>query len=483
MIQLYWSCGQVAADERHVCYPSMLPVRIHCSIMDDPAAISFTAPLLRDGRWVGGMAQSALCLIALVGCYAPMHSPGIPARDLPNDYRWPVRTSSAQLNYSSLVAEPSNVYLLGAGDLLEVTVPDLIAQGTLQSFQARVQTTGEIYLPRLGRVDVDGLSLSQAQQRINDTLAVQLLLNPGATVALVEKGTVRVLVLGAVKQPGVHELPRYENDVAHALAAAEGFSDEAGEMIEVHRRGDINQTGSGFCPIQQSSFESTTMAVRQQPEAVLPIADHRPSYTNGERYPQMGGHAGATQWSPPSSMPVVHPEFAAGPLDARNSSPPIVRIPLRDNGTSFSPADVILSSGDVVVVPQGRDKVFYVVGSLNQQSRIRFSVGDKDREIGSGLLLPDDREVDVVTAVAMAGYLDPIESPTTVTVHRVNPDGTPLLVRVDLIAARSDPLETILIQPGDIIYLNPDIWWYSRRSIDRILDRALGTAIGRWLTN
>ena len=452
--------------------------------MDDPAANSTTVLQLHHGRWLRGVATSAFCMMALVGCYAPMHSPGIAARDLPNDYRWPVRTSSARLNYSSLVAEPSDVYLLGADDLLEVAVPDLVAQGTLQSFQARVQTTGEIYLPRLGGVDVAGLSLSQAQQRVNETLAAQLLLNPGATVSLIEKGTVRVLVLGAVEQPGVHELPRYENDVAHALAAAEGFSEEAGEMIEIHRRWGDHQPGSAISPIHQAGFASTSIAGRHESGIQLASTANRTSFPNSGRYPQLGGHTGEFQKRQVSSSQVVHSGYPmAESVPTGIPSGPIVRIPLRDNGTSFNPSDVVLNSGDVVVVPQGTDKVFYVVGPLSEQSRIRFSVGDKDREIGSGLLLPDDREVDAVTAVAMAGYLDPIESPTTVTIHRVNPDGTPLLVRVDLIAARSDPLETILIQPGDIIYLNPDAWWYSRRMFDRILDRALGTAIGRWLTN
>ena len=147
-----------------------------------------------------------------------------------------------------------------------------------------------------------------------------------------------------------------------------------------------------------------------------------------------------------------------------------------------NPADVVLNAADVVIVPRRSDKVFYVVGPLSPQSRVRFSVGDRDREIGSGLLLPEDREVDVVTAVAMAGYIDPIESPTTVTVHRTGQNGMPMLIRVDLIAARTDPSETILVQSGDIIYLNPDPWWYFRRMSDRIIDRALGTAAGRWLT-
>ena len=50
-----------------------------------------------------------------------------------------------------------------------------------------------------------------------------------------------------------------------------------------------------------------------------------------------------------------------------------------------------------------------------------------------------DAVIDVVTAVSMAGYIDPIDSPTTVTVHRMLPNGPPLLIHVDLIKARFDP--------------------------------------------
>jgi hypothetical protein len=216
-----------------------------------------------------------------------------------------------------------------------------------------------------------------------------------------------------------------------------------------------------------------------QPAGMSPLD----SYRGGHSEQYVGGSPIIRGQSPQyfDSMGAVYGE-QEWPIPGVNSGP-IITISLRGQSYPISPDDVVLHPGDVVVVPRKTDEVFYVVGPLSEQSRIRFSVGDRDREIGNGLLLPPDREIDVVTAVAMAGYIDPIESPTTVTVHRCGPDGMPMLVKVDLIAARSDPRETILVQPGDIIYLNPDHWWYWRRTADRVIDQALGTAIGRWLTN
>ena len=373
-------------------------------------------------RAVSG-ALLAACLVATAGCYAPLCSPGIPAASLPDTFRADANVArAAQPLYSRRPA--GGPYRLGTGDVLEITIPDLLQRGAAHPMRIEVLDTGEIFLPRVGPVPVGGMSLAEAQHVINLALANGFLQTPAATMTLIQKGTVNVLVLGSVREPGVHALSRDESDIGHAVAAAGGLGEYAGEVIEVHRR----------------------CANAQGPVMLEDVLPHS---------------------APKSPLP-----------------PEIVRIPLRGIDLwSINAEDARLAPGDVVVVPDRIDEVFYVVGKLSETNRVRFSVNDRDREIGNGFVLPSDREVDVVTAVAMAGYIDPIESPTTVTVHRLGPDGCPLLVRVDLIAARSDPQETILIQPGDIIYLNPDPWWYTRRTLDRVVNQALGTAVGRWLTD
>ena len=475
---------------------------------------------------------ACMCLLS-AGCYAPIRSEGIPAHELSPACRMPNRTAGIPLNYSSLIAPTPVEYLLGAGDLLEITAPDLIERGDARPFQVQVLSSGEIHLPRVGAVQVAELSLGLAQKRINEALAAGYLRNPGATVTLVQKSTANVVVLGAVQKPGVHPLPRYENDVAHALGAAGGLSEEAGDVIEVHRslrnmgpnsRMPAAQPGwpvpsrapAGVAPapapapparqpalpfsaatggayrsyrIDGSSTSGSASGLPAVPalaadSAVLPVAYQDPqSQSVGWAVPVYDNAAG---WSPPPAWLPDAPVPSYGGFNAAMAGPlePVMRIPLRgDGGQSLTPSDVMLRPGDVVVVPERRDDVFFVVGPLSQTNRVRFSVGSQDREIGSGFLLPNDREIDVVTAVAMAGYIDPIESPTTVTVHRTQADGMPLLIRVDLIRARTDPQEMVFVQPGDIIYLNPDSWWYSRRLFDHLLRGALSSALGRWLVN
>ncbi len=391
------------------------------------------------GRSVSILAVSAILLfvpIACTGCWAPMRSHGIPARALSDEFRMPLRTAGPPLNYSNLTIEPPNDYLLGPGDLLEITIPDLYPRAEVAPLRVQVMSNGEVHLPLVGAVRVAGTNLLQAQVAITRTYADGYLRDPRVNVVLAQKETVSVLVLGQVNQPGVHILPKYENDVGHALAAAGGLAEDAADMIEVHRR----------------------FPQKQNPHA--PLRSLPPVFDLGDSF---SGN--------PTSV-----------LVGKDEEPNILRIPLRGPGASFplERDDIVLQAGDVVIVPSRKHEVFYVVGRLSQTNTVRFTIGNRERELGVGFVLPRDREIDVVTAVAMAGYIDPIESPTTVTVHRTMPDGSPMLIHVDLIKARYDQMENVNVWPGDIIYLNPDTKWWFRYTFDRIVSQIFLLPYARW---
>lgn len=435
---------------------------------------------------------SFVLLLSLMGCWAPLHIDGVPARTLPDYYRMPMRTVGMPLNYSQLTATTNGEERLGPGDLLNVTIPGLFAnQGSvLPTIQVSVTNTGEVFLPLVGPVQVGGLDLTAVQKRINNAYVPQYLKDARVTAVVAERGTVTICVLGSVVNPGIYTLPRSSCDAAHALAAAGGLNPEADDVIEIHRRElprlqDVNST-----PVLDN-YSTPVFNNRS-----TPVFDNHVNGTAG----------GSAYWtSSPISVTAddrsqVWPTARRAPSEILlasfgHSEPPtletlaagsqtIVRIPLRGLETRpVRPEEVVLGPNDVVVVPKKPQEVFYVVGQLSSVNRTRFTVGDKEREIGAGFLLPADREIDVITAVAMAGYIDPIDSPTTVTVHRRGPHGESLLILVDLIDARTDARENVLVQPGDIIYLNPDAPWYFRRVFDQVIVRALGVAIGRAISN
>jgi len=388
----------------------------------------------------GRCAVLLLTALFLTGCYAPLHSYGIPASTLPDTFRMACRTSGPQLNFAGLTVPAQSDYVLGPGDIIEVTLYRLNPDGTPAVVRVQVMSNGEIQLPIVGGVQVGDKTLVEAQTAITKAYGDDVQKQPGASVFLVERSSTSVLVLGEVQAPGAYRLPKYENDVAHALAMAGGMSENAGMVIEIHRR---------------------VMA------PMLTRPDH-------------------LQVGPPSPEPIqplpAVDELVVGPFPVIDPSLQVLRIPLR--GFAEQPLaiqDMALQHGDLVVVPSRRDEVFFVVGKLSTTGAVRFSLGRAERELGAGYLLPRNREIDVVTAVCMAGYIDPIDSPTTVTVHRMCPDGRPMLIVVDLIAARYDYRENLLVAPGDIIYLNPDAAWWSRRTFDRIIPSLFSLSYRRLL--
>ncbi len=373
------------------------------------SASSDLAPCRRACR-----AVLIVCWLAAGGCYAPLVAPSISARHLPDTFRTPSRTIAPPLNFANLTVPPPEDYLLGKDDIISVTIPDLFPGAEVRPLQIQVMASGEIHLPQAGRVNIGGMNLLEARQAIYEAYAPDIFRDPQVNIALARRNVVEVVVLGEVASPGVVALPQFQNDVGHALAAASGLTRDSADFVEVHRRVNPDELLLQDPAAQNACFER---------------------------------------------------------IDADQGDPKkIIRIPFRGlQPGSVSREDVTLAPGDVVMVPNRKFEVFFVVGQLDASNLVRFSVGDRERELGSGLILPRDRDIDVVTAVAMAGDLDPIDSPTTVTVHRRLETGETLLVKVDILKARYDPRETILVKAGDIIYVNPDPMWWLRRQLDRVV--------------
>lgn len=398
----------------------------------------------RRRRAVALLALAAVSIVAGQGCYAPLHYRGVPACTLSDEFRTPSRTVGQPLNYASLTMPYHADYMLGPNDVLEVLVNRLYESEAMRPIRAQIMANGDVVLPLVGAVNVGGMNLAQAQVAISEAYGQGVIKDSRVNVTVVERSFTNVVVLGEVNKPGVYPLPKYEDDLAHALAIAGGLNENAGGMLEVHRRTSLLQAAEAA--VQDAELEE--VQEQEGPGVIILPAPVPRTLKSAE-------------------VSAVVPEVLPAGIEPGTR---IIRIPLRGfSPDPVNPEDITLRHGDVVVIPKRTAEVFYVVGKLSTNNTVRFSLGVKERELGAALVLPPDREVDVVSAVAMAGYIDPIDSPTTVTVHRKLADGTPLLVTVDLIKARYDRRETILVQPEDIIYLNPDAAWWSRRTFNAIV--------------
>jgi len=136
-------------------------------------------------------------------------------------------------------AEDEAPYRVGPGDVLEVAVdgrPDLSRLPT-------VQTTGRIWLPRAGDVEVGGLTPDEISVRIAPLLADEDLKAPRVATRVKEYHSQFLWVRGAVNRPGRKPL-RAGTRLVDALLDAGGFTAGASGQVTLERPGGTLPDGS-----------------------------------------------------------------------------------------------------------------------------------------------------------------------------------------------------------------------------------------------
>jgi len=121
-----------------------------------------------------------------------------------------------------------NEHLLGAGDLIRITV----FQNPELSTETRVSERGQITFPLVGTLTLQGLSIAAAQ----DHIARQLrdggfVLKPEVSLLLVEVRSAQVSVLGQVGAPGRYPLGTSVSKVSEVLAAAGGVLPDGADIV------------------------------------------------------------------------------------------------------------------------------------------------------------------------------------------------------------------------------------------------------------
>ena len=116
-------------------------------------------------------------------------------------------------------AQDKPEYALGAGDTIRVQVfqnPDLM-------IEARVSESGTISYPLIGAVQLGGLSIGAAEQKIADALqSGGFVRKPQVNIVLLQVRGSQVAVLGQVNRPGRFPLETLNTRLSDMLAAAGG---------------------------------------------------------------------------------------------------------------------------------------------------------------------------------------------------------------------------------------------------------------------
>jgi polysaccharide export outer membrane protein len=169
-------------------------------------------------------------LLASSGCYRPIIKPG----RLPSDLVAPPIVNPQTIDLSRLSGFLASNDLIEPGDVIEVTVVAGIADQGPLTVPVRIGDDGVAMLPLMGEIPLAGLELQQAEQIIRETsISRGVFRNPHVTVVMKKKRINKVTVIGAVKKPGIYELPRGASNLLSAFVAAGGLNSDAGTDVEI----------------------------------------------------------------------------------------------------------------------------------------------------------------------------------------------------------------------------------------------------------
>ena len=206
-----------------------------------------------------------LCLLSfwLTGCAAFHPVEGVPARYLPTELKVGDRTGKRTIDLSLLRQTPPSAHRIDAGDVLAIYIEGFVGKSSdpppvffptnndvPPSFGLPypVREDGTISLPQVGSINLRGLTVAQAEEKVKQSyLTPRELIHPEnhrVQVNLQQSRQYRVLVirqdsrtepmsssgagmfnLGMVKRGTgkVVSLPAYNNDVLNALTATDGL--------------------------------------------------------------------------------------------------------------------------------------------------------------------------------------------------------------------------------------------------------------------
>ena len=166
--------------------------------------------------------------------------------------------------------------LIGAGDLLEVSLygmPDF-------KTDARVNSEGQITLPMLGILGVEGLSVEQAETLIEHKLIEKgLFNNPHIIVFQKEYASQGISVAGEVQKPGIYPLLG-SRKLYEVLSAAGGTTPKAGSYALITHRSDPEH--SARVPLLTGAPESISNNITIEPGDTIFVSKAGVVYVVGD---------------------------------------------------------------------------------------------------------------------------------------------------------------------------------------------------------
>jgi polysaccharide biosynthesis/export protein len=302
-------------------------------------------------------------------------------------------------------------YPVGSGDVIEVTVSGI---DDLKERTVRVSGEGQIELPLVGVIQVDGLTESGVRDKLRAALT-KYMYNPEVDVFVKEYHSRQVAVVGAVRTPGLIMLNGGES-ILDAITQAGGMTADAADEIVIlpeikGGRAKLMELASAYQQDPKPSGDpSSATAARDMPKA--------PPQPN----------------SPDPTHEAPHTGITLASLEQNISNGPAIVISLKNTAFrgSINYTNMPVEPGDIIVVPGGGNVM--VTGWVYRPGFFA---------VGSGLT--------VLGAVGSAGGVMYAGKGSEATLIRSDESGNKVSLPIDLDKIATGAAPDIPVRANDVV--------------------------------
>ncbi|MFM7808604.1 MAG: polysaccharide biosynthesis/export family protein, partial [Planctomycetota bacterium] len=136
-------------------------------------------------------------------------------------------------------------YKLAPGDVIRVSIPQLISADQTDISTRVIDQSGRISLPIIGQMPAAGLTVEQVEEDVKKRLA-GIITNPKAFISVEEARAYQFRVLGSVEQPGLFALNKPDLRVLDALALARGAAPTTTRVLITRAKATSSQYENSF---------------------------------------------------------------------------------------------------------------------------------------------------------------------------------------------------------------------------------------------
>ncbi|MEM9064358.1 MAG: polysaccharide biosynthesis/export family protein [Planctomycetota bacterium] len=364
---------------------------------------------------------------------------------------------------SDLIPELTD-YRVAPGDGLSVEIFDLIQENVPQIYPVTVDTRGNITIPILGQIYVDGLTQSEIQQVVASAMA-DLVADPIVTVTIAAPRQTTYSVIGGTIGAGSFFIPTADFRLLEALTNTQGLDPRLDEIYIIRQTpltrevagetGGLGSAPAGL-PADRSPVEGEALidllddlagddddggmgvlaAQGGQPEPEIDLIDAQDSGA-----PDTGGWVFVDgRWTKVSGSRAPGADAAEDPL-GRLMTQRVIRVPVAALLAGDTRYNVVVRPGDIIRIPPADFGNIYLSGFVNTP--------------GVYGLVPG---LTLTRAITAARGLSGVAIPERVDLTRMVGNDRQATIRLNLRAIENGTEPDIYLKDNDRINVGTNFW-------------------------